>query len=158
MRIIAIMIVLLGALGPAAPVLGQDAGQDGSAPSCAIAPPDMVGAALGLKLDPPVQSSDGAMTWCVYPGTGSSATVLIRIAVGASVDSLETEREGFDSHGQPTTPIDGLGDAAFSTTVAAGVIQAASVEAVKGSTMIFVTAPASLVQVEGLVSLLLSPL
>jgi hypothetical protein len=116
----------------------------------------MVQSALGLSVGSPTSQVNGAVTVCTYSGTGSTpATVIVRFETGMTQAGFATAKAGFGQHGEPTTDVNGLGDAAYSSTLGAAQFQQNTIVVLKGSTELLISAPATLAQVEALANQIL---
>ncbi|MGD0321373.1 MAG: hypothetical protein ABSC00_07210 [Acidimicrobiales bacterium] len=119
-----------------------------STPSCDQAPVSEVGQALGLHLQSPSSQVTGTVTVCTY--SGSPGPVTIRFQSGESSSTFEAAEQSFQQHGEPTTDVPGLGDAAYSSTVGSGQFQDNTIVVLKGSVELLITAPVVLDDINAL--------
>ncbi len=117
--------------------------------SCALVTPAEVSAALGITGTVSQTTVNGPVTLCSLPGGG-----LVRFETGYSLSDFQSAKAQFPSHGETTSDLAGLGDAAYTSTAAASN----TVVALRGSTEILVTASFSLAQLESLVRAILPSL
>ena len=130
----------------------------GSSPSCSSVPASEVNTALGTNVGNPSVQPNGAVTVCTYTSQSPIATVIVRFETGMTQSSFTTARSQFDQHGEPTSTVSGIGDAASSSSTGTGQYQSNTIVVLKGSTELLVTAPASLSQVESLAQEILAKL
>ncbi len=100
----------------------------------------MVGSALGKTVGEPTMQDNPPVRLCYY-GIGSNArAVLVRYQTGTSADYFAQARAGFESHGEKTADVAGVGDQAYSSLLGS----VSTLVARKGGTEVLITAPASL--------------
>ncbi|MHB8680979.1 MAG: hypothetical protein ACYDA2_02645 [Acidimicrobiales bacterium] len=121
-----------------------------SSPGCGLVSAAEVNAALGTNVGSPSAQPNGSVTVCTYTSSSPIATVIVRFQTGMSMSDFATARAQFDQHGETTTSVSGLGDAAYSSSAGTGQYQQNTIVVLKGSTELLITAPASLDQVEAL--------
>src|SRR5262245_2021349 len=115
--------------------------------SCKTVSASVVSSTLGIPVGKPDKTPNGSVTVCTYPPTGTGTSqALLRYQTGSSKSSFSSAREAFDASGQPTTDLDGLGKAAYTSTLG----DTNTVVFLKGSTEVLVTAGAPLEQVRAL--------
>lgn len=133
------------------------AGKGGSKISCNLVTTAQIQSTLGLTVTGPQVTNNAPVTVCKYSGSATPpSNIIVRFQTGESMSSFTSEEQAFSQHGEPTSPISGLGTAAFSSTIGAGSFTQATIEVLKGSTTVLVTAPASIAQVQALVTQILT--
>jgi hypothetical protein len=123
--------------------------------SCALAPASTVNAALGTAVGAPQSDVNGSVTVCTYKSISPPQSVIVRIDTGTDASAFVASKSQFVTQGETTTPVSGLGDQAFSSTLSAGSITNSTIVVLKGSASLLVTGSASLAQVEALATQLL---
>jgi hypothetical protein len=89
----------------------------------------------------PNKTVSGIVTVCTYV-SAKSGTVLVRFQTKEDAAGFAVGRQGFESSGQKTTDVSGLGDQAFSSTLGGGTIAVTTVVARKGEVEVLVTSRA----------------
>ena len=135
-------------------------GSSAAAVSCALAPAAQVGAALGITVGAPTPEDNGSVTVCTYQQTGGSGQVIVRFQTGMTPASFSANEAQFTANGETTTPVSGLGDQAYSSTIGGGgsAPEVNTIVVLKGSNEILITGPASQAQVQSLATALLPKL
>lgn len=127
--------------------------------SCAMVTPAMVRSTLGLSVGRPNVTRNPSVIVCEFSDPANRVSnVVLRIQTAESMQSFASERQSFDQHGEPTSPVSGFGNAAFTSTLGSGQYTQNTIEVLKGTTTLLVTAPASLPRVEALATQLLAEL
>lgn len=115
--------------------------------SCGKVSAAEINSSLGITVGTTKVTTVGSSTTCTY----SHSTMIVKISGGFSAASFAADRKSFDSHGEPTKTVTGLGSGAFSSTIGAGTYATNTIVVLKGSTELLITAPqASLGKIEGL--------
>lgn len=117
---------------------------DSAGVTCADAPPDVVGAALGLRLNHPRQTITGNVVRCTYDG----GTTEVRFETGADAASFA---EGRREHGQ-VTDLPDFHDEAYRATAVTGEVVLTAVVARAGAIEITVTSGATADRAQRLVN------
>jgi hypothetical protein len=102
---------------------------------CALAPASEVSAALGISASNPSTTNNSPVTICTYPGGA-----LVRFQTGEDAASFAVGEAGFGQHGESVSDVSGLGDAAYSSSIAGSN----TLVTLKGSLEILITSSASL--------------
>jgi hypothetical protein len=102
---------------------------------CALAPASEVSAALGISASNPITTTNSTVTICTYPGGA-----LIRFQTGETAANFAVGKAGFGQHGESVSDVSGLGDAAYSSSLAS----TNTLVALKGSIEILISSSASL--------------
>ncbi|MGW4110074.1 hypothetical protein ACWEFJ_04285 [Actinosynnema sp. NPDC004786] len=129
---------------PAAAPEASPAATDSAGLTCADAPPDVVGAALGLRLNHPRQTIAGNVVRCTYDG----GTTEVRFRTGVDAASFA---EGRREHGQ-VTDLPGFHDEAYRATAVTGEVVLTAVVARAGAIEITVTSGATADRAQRLVT------
>ncbi len=122
---------------------------------CALAPASTVNAALGTAVGAPQSDVNGSVTVCTYKSINPPQSVIVRIDTSTNASAFVASKSQFVTQGETTTPVSGLGDQAFSSTLSAGSITNSTIVVLKGSASLLITGSASLAQVEALATQLL---
>jgi hypothetical protein len=101
-------------------------------------------------LQAPASTSQPPVLLCTYSDGTNPDSVLIRYQTGVSMADFNTAKQGFNDHGEPTTDISGLGDAAYSSTVPGTTPPANTVVVLSGSVEVLITSSATATQMEAL--------
>jgi hypothetical protein len=121
--------------------------------SCSKVSATEIKKALGITVGTTKVTTVGSSTTCTY----THSTMTVKISAGFSSASFTTDRKSFDSHGEPTKTVSGLGSSAFSSTIGSGSYATNTVVVLKGSTELLITATqVNLAKVEGLAKTVLS--
>ncbi len=121
---------------------------------CGLASADEIEAALGVQAQSPSAEPNGDVTVCLYPGNSNPRNTTIRYETGTSAAAFATEKTQFDSSGQKTTAVSGVGDQAYSSTLG----KYNTLVVLKGDTELLITAPASLAKIQALAEQILPKL
>jgi hypothetical protein len=114
-----------------------------------------VNSALGTTIGSPKSHVNGTVTVCYYPQGSNAQQVIVRVQTKMTPTLRAASKSGFEQNGEPTVPITGLGDSAFSSTIGTGSYVTNTVVVEKGSNELLVTAPAPLGAVQSFASQLL---
>ncbi|MFE9746126.1 hypothetical protein ACFYOT_14560 [Saccharothrix saharensis] len=123
---------------------------DSAGVSCEDAPPDVVGAALEMRLNGPRQTISGNVVRCTYGG-GSAE---VRFETGADATSFA---EGRRDH-TGITDLPGFHDEAYRATAVTGEVVRTAVVARAGTVEITVTTDATADRAQGLIDTLFAAL
>jgi hypothetical protein len=152
-------VTVPSALGPS--TLGPSTSATMSAgpagPQCTVATAALVGGKLGYALTGPNVDKGPAATICTYDNPSSqlqSATV--QITAGATPASFTTGRNGFTGHGEVVADVPGVGDQAYSATLAVANVTNTTLVARKGSYEVLITTTAPADRVPGLMTAILA--
>ncbi|MFI9006554.1 hypothetical protein ACIGNX_04870 [Actinosynnema sp. NPDC053489] len=118
--------------------------------TCAAAPADVVGTALGQRLNHPRQTIAGNVVRCAYEG----GTTEVRFETGADAASFARGRE---EHGQ-VTDLPGFHDEGYRATAVTGEVVLTAVAARAGAVAITVTTGATADRAQRLVDTLFAGL
>ncbi len=110
---------------------------------CAQVPAALVKSTLGIDVSPPAEIVSNDKTECTYLSGVAGTTVIVRLQSGDNAEAFAIGRRGFDTSGQPTTDVPGLGDEAYRSSTEFDDVVTNTLVARKGSTEILVTAVAS---------------
>jgi hypothetical protein len=147
-------VTVPSALGPSTSAT-MSAGPAG--PQCTVASAALVGGKLGYALTGPNVDKGPAATICTYDNPSSqlqSATV--QITTGATPASFTTGRNGFTGHGEVVADVAGVGDQAYSATLAVANVTNTTLVARKGSYEVLITTTAPADRVPGLMTAILA--
>jgi len=135
-------------------------GASTTAVSCGLAPAAQVGAALGITVGDAASEVNGPVTVCTYQQTGGAGQVIVRFQTGMTPASFSANESQFTANGETTTPVTGLGDQAYSSTIGGGgaAPEVNTIVVLKGSNEVLITGPASQAQVQSLATQLLPKL
>jgi hypothetical protein len=112
-------------------------------PSCDLAPASLVNATLGTHVGEAEVQNLSTVVVCRYrPATGSGS-VVVRMQTGMSAATFATSRGISDSNGLTTADLPGFQDNAYTSVLKAGSIVTNTIVAIKGTTEILVSSPAS---------------
>jgi len=126
--------------------------------TCAKAPASAVNAALGTSVGAPTAQTVGTVTVCTYSSTSPIQTVIIRVDTGSSASTFAAEKTQSTAHGETITPVSGVGDAAYSTTLSGGGFTTNTFAVLKGTNEVQVNSPASPAQTQAYATQLLGSL
>lgn len=156
---VCVTTLLVSTLAGAATPKGHKPPKVGRGPSkisCNLVSPSLIQSTLGLTVGPPQVTNNSPVTVCRFSGSANPpSNVIVRFQTGETMATFNAEQQTFGQHGEPTTPVSGLGNAAFSSSIGAGSFTQNTIEVLKGSTTLLVTAPATLAQVQALVTQIL---
>jgi hypothetical protein len=110
-------------------------------------------AAVGVTVRSPVVTKNGPVTVCDFL---SATPLLVRFETRENATLFAVGRKGFSQHGEPTKTVGGLGNAAYSSSLAGG--KANTIVILKGSTELLITGPEPLPKLETLAKLILPAL
>ncbi|HTD49570.1 MAG TPA: hypothetical protein VK771_03160 [Acidimicrobiia bacterium] len=96
------------------------------------------------------------MTVCLYATSTNPRNVTVRYRSGMTASDFATARSAFSQHGEPTQPVSGFGDKAYSSTIGSGQYVTNTFVVVKNSTEVQISAPVSLARVEALANQILA--
>lgn len=147
-----------GASSSAGAGTGPTAGATPAAAGCSLAPASLVNSTFGTTVTDASPEVNGTVTLCHYSNGANPSAVLIRFATGMSLTDFKANEAGFAAHGESTTDISGLGDAAYSSTIGTGASAVNTVVALKSNTEVLITASQPLTKVQALSQALLSAL
>jgi len=137
-----------GTAAPAAP----------SSFTCAKAPASTVNAALGTSVGAPTTQTNGSVTVCTYNSTNPIQTVIIRVDTGSGTATFSAEEAQSAAHGEPTTPVPGVGDAAYSLSLSGGGFTTNTFAVLKGTNEVQVNGPGTAAQSQALATQLVDAL
>ena len=126
--------------------------------TCAKAPASTVNAALGTSVGAPTSQTNGTVTVCTYNSTSPIQTVIIRVDTGSSTSTFQAEEAQSAAHGETTTPVSGVGDAAYSLTVSGGGFTTNTFAVLKGTNEVQVNGPGTPAQSQALATQLVDSL
>ena len=95
---------------------------------------------------------------CTYTSTSPIQTVIIRVDTGSSASTFAAEQSQSAAHGQPTTPVTGVGDAAYAESLSGGGFTTNTFAVLKGTNEVQVNGPGSPAQVQAYATQLLASL
>ncbi|HEV7535219.1 MAG TPA: hypothetical protein VGP90_06265 [Acidimicrobiia bacterium] len=140
------------ALDPSSTAAGAPTG-----PPCTVATAALVGGKLGFPLAGPNVDRGPSATICTYDNPSNQAqSATVQLTSGATPDSFARSRTGFAGHGEVVTDVAGLGDQAFSATLAVANVTNTTLVARKGSTEVLITTTAPAGAVPGLMTAILA--
>jgi hypothetical protein len=116
--------------------------------TCAKAPASAVNAALGTSVGAPTTQTNGSVTVCTYNSTSPIQSVIIRVDTGSSAATFAAEQSQSAAHGETTTPMSGVGDAAYSLTISGGGFTTNTFAVLKGTNEVQVNGPGTPAQVQ----------
>jgi hypothetical protein len=125
-------------------------------PSCPSA--SEVDQTLKAGLDAPKDQTDGSIRTCTYDTTAGGDEVVIRFQAGVSATDFAAAGSSRGPSGETTTPVAGLGDAAYTMQREEPGGTVTELAALSGTTLVSVLAPVRLADVEVLVQSLLESL
>jgi len=126
---------------------------------CALAPPDLIDATLGLQLRAPLATFTSAEVTCDYlPVNDGDPGIVVRFLLGYDRDTFADYRDEVENVSEPSSDLAGVGDEAFYRRSEFGELVSYVVTARKGSVVLLVDAPSSLDEVTSLVSQVLAQL
>ena len=129
-----------------------------SAPSCSLVSASTLNAALGTSVGDPTTVVNGPVTVCTYKSSSGGGQVIVRYQTGMSSASFNANKTGFTQSGQNVTPVSGLGDEAYSSTLSAAGLTTNTIVVRKGATELLITGPGTLAQTEALAGQVLAKL
>jgi hypothetical protein len=122
---------------------GSGAGS-GNKPSCSLAPPSMVNAALGTHVDSPKETVSGVVVVCLYsPVPGASGHVTLRMQTRMTAALFKAARDASDANQIPTTTVTGFQDEAYTSTIGTASLKINTLVARKGDVEILVSSQAA---------------
>jgi len=107
-----------------------------------------VNSALGTSVGAPTSQSGGSATSCTYSSTSPIQTVIIRVDPTSSAGTLAAEQSQTTAAGQTVTPVSGVGDGAYSTTLSGGGFTTNTFAVRKGSLEVEVNGPGAPAQTQ----------
>lgn len=116
--------------------------------TCAKAPASAVNAALGTSVGAPTSQTNGSVTVCTYTSTSPIQTVIVRVDTGSSAATFSAEESQSATHGETTTPVPGVGDAAYSLTVSGGGFTTNTFAVLTGTNEVQVNGPGTPAQAQ----------
>jgi hypothetical protein len=125
-------------------------------PSCPSA--SEVDQALKAGLDAPKDQTDGSIRTCTYDTTAGGDEVVIRFQTGVSASDFAAAGSSQGPSGETTSPVAGLGDAAYTMQREEPGGTVTELAALSGTTLVSVLAPVRLADVEVLMQSLLASL
>jgi hypothetical protein len=133
-----------GATGTASARAGQPpGGAKSSKPTCDLAPPAMVNAALGTNVGAPAAQNLGTIAVCRYSPSSGTGAVVVRVQTDMSAATFAQSRQVSDANGLPTSDLPGFEDQAYTSTLTAGSHTVNTVVALKGTVQVLISSPAS---------------
>jgi hypothetical protein len=144
---VAVLALSGASVTPSLFCLGAGASLRPQALSCGKVSAIEIKSALGIAVGTTKVTTAGSSTTCTY----THSTMIVKVSGGFSPASFAADRKSFDSHGEPTKTVVGLGSSAFSSTIGVGAYSTNTIVVLKGATELLITAPqVSLGKVEGL--------
>ena len=116
--------------------------------TCAKAPASAVNAALGTSVGAPATQTNGSVTVCTYNSTSPIQTVIIRVDTGSSASTFSAEESQSTAHGETVTPVSGVGDAAYSSSLSGGGFTTNTFAVLHGANEVQVNSPAPMAQTQ----------
>jgi hypothetical protein len=114
-------------------------------PGCAVATAALVSEKLGFPLTGPNVDRGPAATICTYDNPSNQAqSATVQLTTPATPASFAAGRKGFAGHGEVVTDVPGLGEEAYSATLAVANVTNTTLVARRGrdEVLITTTAPA----------------
>ena len=112
-------------------------------PPCTVATAALVSEKLGYTLVGPNVDRGPAATICTYDNPSNPAqAATVQVSTGATPDTFAKGRSGFASHGEIVTDVPGLGEQAYSATLAVANVTNTTLVARKGSHEVLITTAA----------------
>jgi hypothetical protein len=138
------------ALGPVA--LGPAPAADAALapPTCALAPPGVVGPIYGARFGAPTAKTQGLVTVCSYLSVEPVISVLVRFETDESKAEFEAGRRQFDRLGEHTVTRAGFGQSAYSVTLGSGQVLTGTLVVLTGPTELLVSGTGPLKKAEAL--------
>jgi hypothetical protein len=87
---------------------------------CSKVPASEVNTALGTSVGAPTSESGGSATSCTYSSTSPIQTVIVRVDPASSAGTFAAEQAQVAAQGQAVTPVSGVGDGAYATSLSGG--------------------------------------
>jgi hypothetical protein len=149
-------VTIPSALDPSSTATTAAAGA-AAGPPCTVATSALVGGKLGFALTGPNVDRGPTATICTYdnPSTPAQAAT-VQITTGATPASFAKTRQGFAGHGEVMADVAGLGDQAYSATLAVANVTNTTLVARKGGTEVLITTTAPADRVPGLMTAILA--
>jgi hypothetical protein len=117
----------------------------------------LVSEKLGFALTGPNVDRAPAATLCTYDNPSSQAqSATIQIATAATAATFAQGRSGFSSHGEVVTDVPGLGDEAYSATLAVANVTSTTLVARRGRDEVLITTTAPTARVPALMAAILA--
>jgi hypothetical protein len=113
---------------------------------CSLVSADQVASTLGVQALGPTSQPNGQVTVCLYASSANPNNTTIRYETGMSASDFTTAQAQFDQNGEKTTPVNGIGDKAYSSSI--GSVNTLVV--LKGQNEVLISAPASLAKITAL--------
>jgi hypothetical protein len=85
---------------------------------------------------------------CTYTSTSPIQTVIVRVDTGSSAATFSAEESQSTAHGETTTPVPGVGDAAYSLTVSGGGFTTNTFAVLTGTNEVQVNGPGTPAQAQ----------
>jgi hypothetical protein len=134
----------------AAPATNRDDAHS-AGPSCNLASPSKVKSALGVAVSSPSATNNATITVCQFT---TDPGLLVRFETKESASLFALGRKGFQTHGEPTKTVAGLGTEAYSSSIGG----TNTIVVLKNTTELLVTASVPLAKVVALAKLILPSL
>jgi hypothetical protein len=131
---------------------GTGSGAGGGGNLCSLASASDVAGTLSLSgVQDPTEMDDSPVTLCTYTVTGKGE-VLIRYETDYDDASFKAGEAGFTSNGMTTSPVTGLGDEAYASTLGkpGDIIYQNTLVVLQGSTEVEIVAPGDVAPIESL--------
>ena len=125
------------AAGPAVPPKGL------AGPSCSVAPAGLVGEKLGLTVTQSAIARNENGTVCEYDKPDHSPAATIQLNASATAQSFAQGKAGFSTHGEQVSDVTGLGDEAYSATLAISTLVNHTLVVRKGGVEVLITSNAA---------------
>ena len=116
---------------------------------CSKVPASDVNAALGTSVGVPTSQTGGSATSCTYSSTSPIQTVIIRVDPASSAGTFAAEQSQTTAAGQTVTPVSGVGDGAYSSTLSGGGFTTNTFAVRKGTLEVEVNGPGTPAQTQG---------
>jgi hypothetical protein len=147
------LVALIVATGATAVLAGTGAATAATGPSCSLVSAKRVKSALRVTVGSPIATKKGPVTVCGFTGV---SPILVRFQTGETAAMFSAGRKSFTTHGEPTETVGGLGDNAFSSSLAGG--KSNTIVILKHTTELLVTGTEPLAKLEALAKLILPAL
>ena len=116
--------------------------------ACSKVPASEVNAALGTSVGAPTSQTGGSATSCTYSSNSPIQTVIVRVDPASSAGTFAAEQSQTTAAGQTVTPVSGVGDGAYSTTLSAGGFTTNTFAVRKGTLEVEVNGPGTPAQTQ----------
>jgi hypothetical protein len=117
---------------------------------CGLVTPARVTAIMDTPVRAATAVNRGSATTCTYRAPDPAQSVIVEFQGGATTSSYESGQQAFELRYGPTTPVSGLGSAAYEATTTSEGQRTDTVVTLVGSTQVVVIGTNSVAQVERL--------